>query len=85
MFHRLIGKNSIDLMNTSDRLSEYILRMFADYPGDDQDAAHKKAIMVAYLTCHSLQSTYAGKESLHSIMDEISVLLNAFASNIGDA
>lgn len=85
MFHRLINENSKAMIESAERLSEFALRTFNEFPGTDREDAHIKAILVTHMASRLLQLTYSGKSTIESISNEADRLLSAVSGKNGDA
>lgn len=83
MFHLTIGKDSIELMQTADRLAQYVLEEMTD--SGLHENPHKRAIMLVQTACQFLQATYQGEESLVNILYETARLIEDFSRPGGDA
>ena len=84
MFHRLLGDDSRGVLQTAERMSEYILRTLGEFQ-EDKHASHRHAILVTHLSCRLLQLSYAGPDMTTEISAEVDRLLAAVAGNEGEA
>ena len=85
MFHRLLSKESVALVQTAERLSEYVIRTLGEFVVNADQDTHAKSILVTYLASRLLQSSYKGSSSMEEISNEAERLVNAIGGKIGDA
>jgi len=79
----LLGEENTQLIQGADRLARFALELLTDY--SEYEDPHKKAIMLIYITGQLLQATYAGPETIESILLETAQIVAAFAQPGGNA
>jgi len=79
----MLGEESTELVQAADRLAHLTLMQLSDDPKCKDP--HKKAIQITSMAGQMLQATYAGEESLSSILAETAQLLDTLAGSGGNA